>query len=191
MKPSEEALHLLAAFRQLGTDQQRVMVRRILETACRRLKVPADNFDALVSHCLAVKKEAAASAVDKALADLVRLSVNTVESVQPVGLDRFVDIALMYAATDDDLHLGAKFSTGGKKRSGTVKKAVRRVLKSKPASSAADVWAILERKPPPGMTFFESPWFGRYIEKDGEPETKYPRFRNIVSEVKRELLALE
>ena len=84
---------------------------------------------------------------------------------------------------------GAKFSTGGKERAGSVRRAVRKFLKGKPEASAAAVWAGLKRKPPKGMTFFETHHLGWYVEKAGERETKYPRFCNIVSEEKKALLA--
>ena len=84
---------------------------------------------------------------------------------------------------------GVKFSTGGKARAGSVRKAVRKVLKSKPAASPDEVWHFLMSKPPNGMSFYDSVQFGRRIETDGKAETQYPRFRNIVSEEKKALLA--
>ena len=99
--------------------------------------------------------------------------------------------ASMYANKRENFLLplsrtGKKFVSGRKAGSvGPVRAAVRRYLKRQPQARAAQIWAALSAKPPRGMTFYDNR-MGKYIETDGQDdETKYPRFRNIVSEERR------
>jgi hypothetical protein len=81
---------------------------------------------------------------------------------------------------------GAKFSPGRQVGSGSpVRKAIRVLLKREAVKTAAEVWTALANKPPKGMCFRDAPRIGKYIETDGEPDTGYDRFANIVSEEKR------
>lgn len=83
---------------------------------------------------------------------------------------------------------GKKFVSGRKPGSaGPVRLAIRRYLKRQPQARAAQIWAALGAKPPKGMTFYDNR-FGKYIETDGQPDTQYRQFANLVS-MERKLLA--
>jgi hypothetical protein len=83
---------------------------------------------------------------------------------------------------------GDKFKPG--RQAGKVsplRKAVRAYLKSFPDTTAEAVWAALKERPPRSMSFCESPRLGRYVETEGQKDTGWGRFQNIVSEEKRAL----
>ena len=83
---------------------------------------------------------------------------------------------------------GQKFVSGRKPGSaGPVRLAIRRHLKRQPQARAAQIWAALSAKPPKGMTFYDNR-LGKYIETDGQPDTQYRQFANLVS-MERRLLA--
>ena len=83
---------------------------------------------------------------------------------------------------------GQKFVSGRKPGSvGPVRLAIRRYLKRQPQARAAQIWAALSAKPPKGMTFYDNR-LGKYIETNGQPDTQYRQFANLVS-MERRLLA--
>ncbi len=83
---------------------------------------------------------------------------------------------------------GKKFVSGRKPGSaGPVRLAIRRYLKRQPRARAAQIWAALSAKPPKGMSFYDNR-LGKYIETDGQPDTHYRHFSNLVS-MERRLLA--
>jgi hypothetical protein len=83
---------------------------------------------------------------------------------------------------------GQKFVSGRKPGSaGPVRLAIRRYLKRQPQARAAQIWAALSAKSPKGMTFYDNR-LGKYIETDGQPDTQYRQFANLVS-MERRLLA--
>ena len=83
---------------------------------------------------------------------------------------------------------GKKFVSGRKSGSvGPVRLAIRRYLKRQPQARAAQIWGSLSAKPPNGMSFYDNR-LGKYIETDGQPDTHYRHFSNLVS-MERRLLA--
>lgn len=83
---------------------------------------------------------------------------------------------------------GKKFVSGRKLGSaGPVRLAIRRYLKRQPQARAAQIWTALSAKPPKGMSFYDNR-LGKYIETDGQPDTQYRQFANLVS-MERRLLA--
>lgn len=83
---------------------------------------------------------------------------------------------------------GKKFVSGRKPGSaGPVRLAIRRYLKRQPQARAAQIWTALSANPPKGMTFYDNR-LGKYIETDGQPDTQYRQFANLVS-MERKLLA--
>jgi hypothetical protein len=112
---------------------------------------------------------------------------------QPLMLARldFLQSALQFRKNHDRLQPlaveGQKFRAG--RKSGTVSKIRTYVadhLKRAPNANAASIWGAIKAKPPKGVAVYENA-LGKYIETDGQPETKYARFANIVSEERKKL----
>lgn len=77
--------------------------------------------------------------------------------------------------------VGAKFTAGRKQGAvGRVRAWVRRFMAKHPWATAAEAWQALRDKPPKHVTVCENA-VGRYVESDGEPDTGYRRFANLVS----------
>ena len=80
---------------------------------------------------------------------------------------------------------GKKFVSGRKPgAAGPVRLAIRRYLKRQPQARAAQIWAALSAKPPKGMAFYDNR-LGKYIETEGQPDTQYRQFANLVSMERR------
>lgn len=104
MKPADEAQHLLSLLRDLPFEPRRRLVRRLLDRMLDRLDaaslLPPDTDRGNLDHCVVV-----ALHVGGDLADVIRLCVRALEADDPPA-ELFARIAVGYAATDPDLHLG-------------------------------------------------------------------------------------
>jgi hypothetical protein len=82
---------------------------------------------------------------------------------------------------------GKKFPPGRPPgTAGSVRKFVRKRLKTHPTDRAAEIWGALRAESPRGVTVCDNP-VGKYIETEGHPDTSYRTFQNIVSDEKRRL----
>lgn len=96
MKRADEAPQLVTAYRQFDQAGRESLVRRILELACKRLAVPADDFDLIVRTCLATHQTG--TIVQRAAASVARGCVQWLEA-GGTDLD-FAQIVLAFGQLD-------------------------------------------------------------------------------------------
>ena len=91
-----------------------------------------------------------------------------------------------YAMLDSaSVDIAKKFVSGRKIGAlGTVAKKIKKYLEKHPEANTNDVWEALKKSPPKGHAFMENVAYGKYIEEGPKTVMKWPRFCNIVSQLR-------
>lgn len=164
-----------------------------LTLACERIGIPINDLsgaDRILTAYWSVKEAPEAHVGDLQACEVFDACADALarNRLDQAGRDRLV---VAFSRLDDDLKAhGAKFRPG--RKPGTVSKVrmfVRRFLAKNHAAKPAAIWEALKARPPKGVTVYESPRLGKYIQTDGALDTGYATFRNIVSAEKKGLLA--
>lgn len=140
MKPLDEVPHLLSAYRQLGDEGRRRLVKRILGVAVEKAGLSAaDDFDRLVSACLRIARSG--NTVEKASAELVQMCVHWLEAPGVrIFDDRFFTlIAVQYGRTDTQMKLRAGRLPGALGAKGKYIEALRL---ANPEATAVELYGI-------------------------------------------------